>query len=166
MAFKFTRTLGYALVHTAILLRTEVVTRFQRAGKSAGHSAAGSGDDVIEGRRVRLGNLPGRFPIVLGDGAVDTEPDRLILGRQPGQAVGPFETFDPYPGHVYGLFFTHFKDPFALCNASGRPLTEVRGKGAAAVLFATSLPQFPRRARNLTCPGSPSSDPGHPVFLS
>ncbi len=32
MTFKFTQTLGYALVHTAILLRTEVAARFQRAG--------------------------------------------------------------------------------------------------------------------------------------
>lgn len=34
MTFKFTQSLGYGLVHTAILLRSEVVARFQRAGYS------------------------------------------------------------------------------------------------------------------------------------
>ena len=50
-----------------ILLRIDFdLARLQRAGESAGQSAARGGHDVVERRRVRR-ILPGLDPVVLGD---------------------------------------------------------------------------------------------------
>jgi hypothetical protein len=55
------------------------LTRFQRAGKRAGQSAAGCGDDVVE--RGCVGRVPvGIDAVVLGDFGMYAERDRLGLG--------------------------------------------------------------------------------------
>ena len=56
------------------------LTRFQRAGKGAGQSAAGRGYHVVERRRVRW-VLVRRDVVMLGHLRVDTEHDRHLLGR-------------------------------------------------------------------------------------
>jgi hypothetical protein len=55
------------------------LTRSQRAGKGAEQSAARSGDHVVQRGCVRL--FLARFhPVMLGNLAVDTKQDGLILG--------------------------------------------------------------------------------------
>jgi hypothetical protein len=59
------------------------VTRLQRASEGAGQSAGGGGDDVVErGRTFRLTSC--RHTVVLGDGGVDAEDNRLTLRGQVG----------------------------------------------------------------------------------
>ena len=53
------------------------VARFQRTCESAQHSASRRRDSVIQRGCVRLPNEGGINFVVLGDGAVDTESDRL-----------------------------------------------------------------------------------------
>ncbi len=42
----------------------------------------------------------GRHSVVRGDGAMNTEADRLFLGRQVREAERPFNPFDPNQGNV------------------------------------------------------------------
>jgi len=56
------------------------LTRFQRAPEGSRQSASGRGDDVVEGRRMRLVDV-GVDPIVLRDLGVRSEQDRLRLDR-------------------------------------------------------------------------------------
>jgi len=72
------------------------LTRLQRASQGAGQSATGGSDHVVKGGRVRLGELAFGESVVLGDGPVHAETDRLFFRRQIGQAIMPFEPFDAY----------------------------------------------------------------------
>jgi hypothetical protein len=64
----------------AILIEGDL-TRRQRAGKSAEQSAAGSSNQVIQRRGVRLLCIRGDA-VVLGDLAVNPEEHRFLLGRE------------------------------------------------------------------------------------
>jgi hypothetical protein len=69
------------------------LARLQRASKGSGQSARGRGNHVVQSRRMRWGRV-GRNLIVLRDRAVDTEDDRLILGRQVSLADGTLHSLD------------------------------------------------------------------------
>jgi hypothetical protein len=59
------------------------LARLQRAPEGAGQSATGSRHDVVDGRRMRLGD--GGHSVMGGDCAVRTELHRLGFRRQIGQ---------------------------------------------------------------------------------
>ena len=56
------------------------LTRLQRASEGPGQSTGGRRYDVVEGRGMLL-ELAGRELVVLGNGAMDAEYDRLLFGR-------------------------------------------------------------------------------------
>jgi hypothetical protein len=74
------------------LARVDVAC-FQRASEGAGQSAAGGGDDVVEGGRV-LGLAAARDAVVVCDLGVDAEEDRICLGRQLGASKRAAESRD------------------------------------------------------------------------
>jgi hypothetical protein len=76
----FAPCLGSELALTGIDL-----ARLQRASEGAKESAGCCRDDVVDGRRVGVGNVA-RHAIVSGDRPVDSEPDWLGFGRQVGPA--------------------------------------------------------------------------------
>jgi hypothetical protein len=55
--------------------------RFQRAPEGSAHSTAQSGHNVIKRRRVRFGQFRWIDAIMLGDGSMDAEDNRLRLAR-------------------------------------------------------------------------------------
>lgn len=69
---------AFFLLHVACrfrqqpISRSRYLTRLQRARKGSGQSPGGARDDVIECRRVRLGDL-GRHLVMLCDRAVHAE---------------------------------------------------------------------------------------------
>lgn len=75
------------------------VARCQRAGKSARQSATCGRHHVIEcgGVPVHLGHV---HAVVLGDGAVHTKENRLLLSREPGT---PERSTEPLDGDVRGV---------------------------------------------------------------
>jgi hypothetical protein len=75
------------------------LTRFQRAGESAGQSPAGCGYDVVERGGVRR-VLLGGDAVVCGDLGVHAERDRLGLGGKVREPLRPAETLDPDPRDV------------------------------------------------------------------
>ncbi len=82
-----------------VLIARIYLTRLQRAPKGADQSTSGSGDDVIERRRVRLGDLRADF-VVLGDGSVHAEPHRFSFSRQISEARRTGFALDPYMRNV------------------------------------------------------------------
>lgn len=75
------------------IVRGRNLTRFQRASEGAGESAAGSGDDVVQGGGVGLEDVRGYF-VVFGNGAVDSEEDGLRLGGEIRAAQRSFDALD------------------------------------------------------------------------
>jgi hypothetical protein len=71
------------------------LTRLQRAGESAGQSAASGGHDVVERRRVGR-ELVRRHAVMLRDFGMDPENHRLLLGRKVRQALGAAEPLDTH----------------------------------------------------------------------
>jgi hypothetical protein len=67
------------------------LTRLQRASKGSRKSTCGGGDNVIKRRGAGFRDC-GRNPVVLGDRAVDSENDRLRLGREIRFTHRPFHT--------------------------------------------------------------------------
>lgn len=57
------------------------LTRFQRAPEGAGQSTGGRRHDVIDRRRVLLGNRIGVSSVVPGDGAMHAKDDGFRLRR-------------------------------------------------------------------------------------
>jgi hypothetical protein len=77
-------------------------TRLQRATKGAGESAGGGSDDVVERGGPGLHPL-GEAAIVLADGSVGAEHDRLRLGGEIREPLRPALADDVDPGDVGGL---------------------------------------------------------------
>ena len=83
-------------------LRLEVIgldfdlTRLQRACERSCQSAAGRSDDIVQRRRVRR-ELLRRDAVVRGHFGVDTEADRLLLGRKVRQALRSAQPLDSNP---------------------------------------------------------------------
>ena len=71
------------------------LTRLQRAGESAGQSAASGGDDVVERRRMGR-ELVRRDTVMRGDFGMDSENHRLLLGGKVRQALGAAEPLDTH----------------------------------------------------------------------
>ena len=76
-------------------LRCIDLARLQRASEGAGQSASGSGDDIIEGGRMRLEHL-GRNFVMLGHRAVHPEDHRMGFGRKPRPPERPSHAFDSH----------------------------------------------------------------------
>lgn len=72
--------------------------RLKGAAKSAGHSACGGGDYVVECSGVRLGDV-GRDAVVFGDFGVDSEHHGSIDGHVCGSEWA-FDAFDLDVGSV------------------------------------------------------------------
>src|SRR5580658_44334 len=70
------------------------LTRFQRACECAHHSTGGSGDYVVDGRRMRFLDALARHLIVLRDRSVDTENDRVGLAWKMSDAQWADLAFD------------------------------------------------------------------------
>jgi len=70
-------------------------TRLQRAPEGAGQSAAGGGDDVVEGGGV-FSLAVSLDAVVVGDLVMHAEEDGCGLRRQLGSAQGAAEPFDAY----------------------------------------------------------------------
>ena len=64
------------------------VTRIQRASEGAEHSTGGRGDQVVDRGGMRLGKFCWIDFVVLGDGPVDAEDDRLRFTGQVGDPNG------------------------------------------------------------------------------
>jgi len=78
------------------------LTRFQRAGKGAGQSAAGRGYHVVERRRMRR-ELLRRNVVMLGNLRVDAEHDRLLLAGQVRETLGAAQPLDPHARDISRL---------------------------------------------------------------
>ena len=70
------------------------VTRLQRASEGSGQSTRRGGDDVVQSGGVRFQDLR-RDLVMLGDGAMHAEGNRLSLGRKPGSTDRAFYPFQP-----------------------------------------------------------------------
>jgi hypothetical protein len=92
------------------------LTRFQRAGEGAGQSAAGGGNDVVEGRRVRREVLR-RDTVMLGDLGMDAEGDRLLFGGQVGEPLRASEALDAHARDVGRI--GHARHPTAAGGTGG-----------------------------------------------
>ena len=78
------------------------VTRLQRASERAGQSAGGGSDHVVErGRMCRFAAV--RDAVVVRDLVMNTEQDRLILGREERASQWAPHAFDSHPGVVADL---------------------------------------------------------------
>lgn len=75
------------------------LARLQRAGEGAGQSAAGGGDYVVEGGRVRRIAV-GIDVVVLGNLRVNSKSDRLGLSGKVREPLRAAEPLDPHPGDV------------------------------------------------------------------
>lgn len=84
------------------------LTRLQRAPEGSGESTGRRGDNVVEGRGVRLERV-GRDLVVLSDGPVHAENDWLALGRQVGAANRTLHSLDAHFGSICDL--THNRPP-------------------------------------------------------
>ncbi len=82
----------------AILIEGDL-TRRQRAGKSAEQSPAGSGDQVIQRRGMRLLLIRGDA-VVLGHFVVYPEEHRFLLGREIGPPGLPLHRLYLHPRNV------------------------------------------------------------------
>jgi hypothetical protein len=72
--------------------------RLQRAPEGSGQSTGSRGDDVVEGRGVRI--LIGSRLVVLGDRAVHAEEDRLSLGWKIRPSQGTLLALDAHLGSI------------------------------------------------------------------
>src|SRR4029077_15980952 len=70
------------------------LARFQRTSEGAHHSTSSGGDDVVDRGGVRFRELCGIDFVVLGDGAVDAENNRLGLARKMRDAKRPLLSFE------------------------------------------------------------------------
>jgi hypothetical protein len=73
------------------------LARLQRAAKRAEQSTRGCRDNVIERRGVRFGERGGIDLVVVRDGAVDAECDRLRFTRQTRDAQRSLDAIDVSP---------------------------------------------------------------------
>ena len=89
------------------------LTRLQRAGESAGQSAASRGDDVVERRRMGW-ELLSRDAVMRGNFGMDSENHRLLLGRKVRQALGAAEPLDTHARDV--AHFTHRRNATSLSS--------------------------------------------------
>jgi len=96
IAFQFDLT--YCFPHQAST-RCIDLTRLQRASKGSRKSTCGGGDNVIKRRGAGFRDR-GRNPVVLGNRAVDSENDRLRLGREIRFTHRPFHTLDSDYGTI------------------------------------------------------------------
>ena len=75
------------------------LARLQRAPEGADQSTAGGGHNIVERRRMRLGNLRADA-VVLGDGPMHAESHRLPLRRQISQPQRAELALDTYARNI------------------------------------------------------------------